>query len=162
MKFTDFNHIKWKIINLFETTKHKIWVTFYLLKACVALLRRATAHDISKYSKFEAPYFEVALPKLRSLEYGSDEYGATINSLGPALSHHYKKNTHHPEHWNGNIVAMSPCDLIEMLCDWKAAGKRHKDGNMVQSLKVNRGRFKAQHWFHDALERDAKEIGLLG
>lgn len=153
--------MKWKIINFIETTKHKTWVAWYLFVACITLLKRAVIHDLSKYSKFEAPYFEAALPKLRNLEYGSDEYKAAISSLGPALCHHYKENSHHPEYWNGNIDAMSPLDLVEMLCDWKAAGKRHKTGSMAQSLKVNRERFKAHYWFHDALERDAKEIGLL-
>lgn len=153
--------MKWKIINFLETTKHKMWVAWYLLMACAILFKRAIVHDLSRYSKFEAPYFEVALPQLRNLEYGSDKYKAAIKSLGPALYHHYKENSHHPECWNGNIDAMSPFDLIEMLCDWKAAGKRHKTGNMVWSLKVNRERFKAQYWFHDALERDANEIGLI-
>jgi len=155
--------LKWKIINFFETTRHKGWVAWYLFWACFALFRRAIVHDLSKYSKLEAPYFETALPKLRlkNLEYGSDEYKVAVASLGPALYHHYRVNSHHPEYWNGNIDAMSPLDLIEMLCDWKAAGKRYITGNMAQSLKVNRERFKAQYWFHDALERDAKEIGLL-
>lgn len=153
--------MKWKIINFIETTKHKAWVAWYLLGACIALFKRGIVHDLSKYSKEEAPFFERALPKLRSLEYGSSEYKDAISTLGPALYHHYKENSHHPEHWNGNIDAMSPLDLIEMLCDWKAAGKHHKTGNMAQSLKVNKERFKTQYWFHDALERDAKEIGLL-
>lgn len=153
--------MKWKIINFVETSKHKYWVAWYILCVCFALLKRAIVHDFSKYSKFEAPYFEKALPKLRNLKYGSEEYQDAIKSLGPALYHHYKENSHHPEHHNGNIDAMSPLDQIEMLCDWKAAGKRHKTGNMTESLKVNRERFKANYWFHDALERDANEIGLL-
>lgn len=154
--------MKWKIVNFIETTKHKLWVSWYILFACIALLRRAIAHDLSKYSRYEASAFEAALPKLRNLEYGSDEYKAAIASLGNALSHHYKDNLHHPEHWGGRIDNMSPLDQIEMLCDWKAAGKRHKTGNMVQSLLVNRKRFEASILFHDALERDAKEIGLFG
>lgn len=151
----------WKIVNFIETTKHKFWVAWYILGACRTLLKRAIVHDFSKYGKYEKSYFEAALPKLRNLEYGSEEYKAAIASLGNALSHHYKENSHHPEHWGGDINYMSPLDKIEMLCDWKAAGRRHKTGNMAQSLKVNRNRFEADYWIHDALERDAKEIGLL-
>lgn len=154
--------MKWKIINLFAITKHKLWVMWYIARACVALVKRGLVHDISKYSRQEAPYFEASLPRMRELEYGSEEYAAAIKSLGPALLHHYEHNAHHPEHWNGNIDEMSPLDLIEMLCDWRAAGKRHKTGNMIQSLDVNRERFQASCFFHDALKRDAIEIGLLG
>lgn len=153
--------MKWKIINWLDTTRHKLWVFWYLLGACIALLKRAIFHDLSKYSKFEAPYFEVALPKRNGLEYGSCEYKNALIAIGPALRHHYKKNTHHPEHWNYMITAMSPLDQIEMICDWKAAGKVYKDGHMERSLRVNRKRFKADDLFHDALERDAKEIKLL-
>lgn len=152
--------VTWKIINLLATTKHKFWVMWYILRACAALVIRGVRHDISKYSKSEAPYFERSLPRLRELEYGSEGYKAAIESLGSALCHHYRYNSHHPEHWDGHIDKMSPLDQIEMLCDWKAAGKRHKTGNMSQSLEVNRERFKAQYWFHDALQRDAIEIGL--
>lgn len=155
--------MKWKIINFIETTKHKMWVAWYLFGACVALFKRAVTHDLTKYSKFEAPYFERALPTLRNLEYGSDEYRAAIKSLGPALNHHYDNNSHHPEYYSSDfgISAMSPLDHIEMLCDWKAAGKRHKTGDMKKSLKINRGRFNAAMSLHNALERDAKEIGLV-
>lgn len=151
----------WKVRNFFETTKHKAWVLFYIFRACISLFRRGITHDISKYSKDEAPYFEKSLQKLRNLEYGSEEYKGAIKSLGPALYHHYKVNSHHPEYHNGNIDAMSPLDLIELLCDWKAAGRRHKTGNMMQSFEINRKRFEAKYWFWEALERDAKEIGLM-
>ncbi len=153
--------MKWKIINLFETIKHKLWVAWYLFRTCAVLMKRALVHDNSKFSKQEAPYFEKALPKLRGLDYGSGEYMATIKSLGPALYHHYRRNTHHPEYWNGHIDEMSPLDLIELLCDWKAAGKRHATGDMSKSLEINRERFSIERFLFEGLERDAQEIGLV-
>lgn len=54
--------MKWKVINWLETTKHKLWVAWYLIKTCHALLWRALVHDLSKYGQEEAPYFERALP----------------------------------------------------------------------------------------------------
>ena len=150
---------KWGWIHIRETSKHKAWVAWYILKACRALIARAVKHDLSKYSKHEAPYFEKALPSLRGLEYGSDEYMAAIESLGPALQHHYKDNTHHPEHWGG-IEEMSPLDLIEMLCDWKAATKRHATGNFGKSLEVNEGRFNYSSAHANAFRNAAREIGL--
>ena len=32
-------------------------------------------------------------------------------------------------------------DLVEMLCDWKAAGMRHDDGDIYTSLEINAERF---------------------
>lgn len=39
------------------------------------------------------------------------------------------------------IQRMNLLDLLEMLCDWKAAGERHVNGSIENSLKVNRERF---------------------
>jgi hypothetical protein len=154
--------VKWKVINFVATTKHKAWVMWYILKACAALLKRGVWHDLSKYSRAEAPYFERAFPLLRELEYGSDEYKEALGALGPALQHHYANNSHHPEHYgNAGVYSMSPFDLVEMLCDWRAAGRRHKTGNMAQSLKINRERFGIEALKFRQLVAAAKEIGLL-
>jgi hypothetical protein len=37
---------------------------------------------------------------------------------------------------------MNLIDLIEMLCDWKAATLRHKNGDIYESLEINSKRFK--------------------
>lgn len=152
--------LKWKVLNFLATSQHKAWVAWYLFKACLVLLRRAAKHDLSKYTQAEAPYFERTLKRMAVLEYGTSEYLIALKDLGPALEHHYRNNSHHPQYW-GQIDLMGPLDQIEMLCDWKAAGKRHKTGNMAKSLASNRERFQASDQFHDALERDAHEIGLL-
>lgn len=39
------------------------------------------------------------------------------------------------------INGMSLLDLLEMVCDWKAATMRHADGNIVRSLEINQKRF---------------------
>lgn len=151
--------MKWKFINFIETSKHKAWVFWYLFKACLALMHRAIVHDLSKYSQEEAPYFERALPKLRELEYGSMEYKEAIESLGPALAHHYRNNSHHPEYWYDGVYGMSPLDIIEMLCDHKAATRRHKTGDMEKSLEINAKRFDG--WRLIPFKNAAVEIGLV-
>ena len=153
--------MRWRLINYMEVTKHKAWVVWYILKACRALIRRAIRHDLSKYSKYEAPHFEKALPSLRNLVYGSKEYMAAIESLGPVLKHHYRRNSHHPEYYDG-VEGMSPLDLIEMLCDWKAATKRHATGNFSESLEVNATRFGYDGLRTHTFKSAAWEIGLLG
>ena len=36
---------------------------------------------------------------------------------------------------------MNLVDLIEMLCDWKAATMRHNDGDIMKSIEINQERF---------------------
>ena len=154
--------MKWKIINFIETTRHKAWVAWYLFKACLALMQRACLHDPSKYSHQEAAYFEQALPALRNLEYGSDEYKAALDSIKPAIEHHYRANSHHPEHYKCGLAEMSPLDLVEMLCDWRAATRRHASGNLVKSIDINTSRFLYSNLTRAGFVRDALEMGLIG
>jgi len=57
------------------------------------------------------------------------------------LDHHYAFNRHHPEcHLNG-MKDMNLLDIVEMLCDWKAATMRHADGDLRKSIEINQGRF---------------------
>ena len=39
------------------------------------------------------------------------------------------------------VYGMDLLDVVEMLCDWKAAGMRHADGDILKSLEINRKRF---------------------
>lgn len=39
------------------------------------------------------------------------------------------------------IRGMSLLDVLEMLCDWKAATLRHNDGDIRRSIEINQGRF---------------------
>ena len=36
---------------------------------------------------------------------------------------------------------MTLVDIVEMLCDWKAASLRHNDGNLLKSIEINANRF---------------------
>ena len=58
-----------------------------------------------------------------------------------ALQHHYAANRHHPEHFTKGIDDMTLIDIIEMLCDWKAASLRQNDGNLLKSIEINAQRF---------------------
>lgn len=39
------------------------------------------------------------------------------------------------------LRGMTLLDLVEMLCDWKAATMRHADGDIRRSIEINQGRF---------------------
>lgn len=64
-----------------------------------------------------------------------------------------------PEKSAYGIAGMSLLDLLEMLCDWKAAGERYKDGNITQSLAHNRARFDLSDQLFAMLENTVKELG---
>jgi len=133
--------MKWSVIKEnWKTTKHKLQVMKFMLRTCFKLLRRAWVHDFSKYSKNEAPHFAAA-GDTKKLEYNSVDYNKSLKDLEGALDHHYKKNSHHPQHHKNGFRDMQPLDVIEMLCDWKASTLRYKAGDIKDSVKINRERF---------------------
>ncbi len=124
-----------------DTLNHIERVRELLYEACSNFERRAYVHDDSKLVEPEKSAFDIATPKLKELEYGSDEYKASLAELGSALHHHYQENSHHPEHYPDGIRGMSLFDVIEMLLDWKAATERHTTGDILKSIEQNQQRF---------------------
>ncbi len=99
-------------------------------------------HDASKLENPEKEIFDIYTPKLEGTTYGSDEYHKNITEMKIALDHHYANNRHHPEYFDNGIEDMNLIDLIEMVCDWKAASLRHADGDIRKSIDLNEKRFK--------------------
>lgn len=125
-----------------DTLSHIARVGDLLGGIILELSARANEHDASKLVSPEREAFDEATPKLATLTYGSDEYRATLRGMKPTLIHHYANNSHHPEHHADGIRGMSLLDLIEMLCDWKAAGERHADNpGLAHSIEINQARF---------------------
>jgi hypothetical protein len=113
-----------------------------LLNACaIELLKRGELHDQSKLESPEVEAFTEFTPKLAACTYGSEEYKSFLSAMKPALDHHYANNRHHPEHFKRGVNDMNLLDIVEMLCDWKAASERHNDGNIRRSIEVNALRF---------------------
>jgi hypothetical protein len=91
-----------------------------------ALLARGRVHDASKLSPEEKPVFDRVFPLLKGVAYGSPEWDAVIEQARPALEHHYRCNSHHPEYYgSAGIAGMDLFDVVEMLCDWIASAKRN-------------------------------------
>lgn len=53
---------------------------------------------------------------------------------------------------------MDLLDLIEMLCDWKAASERHNDGNIRKSIEHNGVRFNMSSQLIRICENTAKNL----
>lgn len=66
------------------------------------------------------------------MQYPEDNY--LINLLESKLEQESKEG-------RASINNMNLIDLLEALCDWKAASLRHNDGNIYRSLEINSVRF---------------------
>ena len=124
-----------------ETIKHIRNVRRFIFKIIVSLFVRALTHDKTKLQKYEKKGFDEYTPRLAGMTYGSEEYKQCLLELKPYLDHHYAVNRHHPEHFELGLQQMNLVDVIEMFCDWYAATKRHKDGDIIKSIQINQKRF---------------------
>lgn len=124
-----------------ETIKHIETVRKFIRLFTDKLTQRGVDHDRLKLETPEVEIFAEVTPKLAGLTYGSEEYKESIKCLGAALDHHYAHYRHHPEHFEHGIDDMNLVDIVEMLCDWKAASMRHNDGNLLKSIEINAKRF---------------------
>ena len=124
-----------------ETLKHIERVRYYLRIITDKLTSRGISHDRTKLESPEVELFTEFTPRLAELKYGSEEYKESLAGLKPALDHHYAHSRHHPEHFSKGINDMNLVDIMEMLCDWKAAGERQRDGNLLKSIELNAQRF---------------------
>lgn len=122
-----------------DTLKHISLVQSYLHIVADWLIQRSERHDASKLISPEKEMFDVFRPKLDTMDVNSAEYKQALIEMGDALQHHYQMNSHHPEHYPNGIAGMNLLDVIEMVCDWKAAAD--KKGQSV-SMEWARKRFK--------------------
>lgn len=144
-----------------DTHDHIRKVQSHLDDAISILMVRANRHDASKLEEPELSGYAALQISLANVQYGTDAYRAALDEARPVIEHHYAANDHHPEHHAAGIAGMSLFSLLEMMCDWKAAGERTKAGSIRQSLDVNRRRFTAESQLFAVLENTARELGWL-
>lgn len=124
-----------------ETLKHINAVRENIWKVIQELDNRAKKHDKSKFDEPERSVFAANTPKLAKVEYGTEEYKKLLEETKVAITNHYAKNDHHPEHFSSGVDGMDLISVVEMLCDWIAATARNKNGNIHRSIEVNTERF---------------------
>ena len=121
------------------TRAHMQRVSALLGEAAVAFIQRAAAHDLSKLTPEELGPLQ-AMQDYTAVHgqapYGTPEYEAQRQTLGPMLAHHYAANSHHPEHYPDGVAGMDLFDLLEMFLDWKAASERGGESAMNLSHSV--------------------------
>ena len=125
-----------------DTKEHIKRIAYYLHLCKKEIVKKAKFHDYDKlHNKIEKKLFDEYTPKLKNCTYGSDEYKIFLEGLKEGLNIHYANNRHHPEHFEKGIQGMNLLDLLEMICDWKAASERHNDGDIYKSIEINQKRF---------------------
>lgn len=147
-----------------ETRKHIAKVQYYIKLITDELTLRGLNHDLSKLTSPEVEIFAKNTRKLARLKFQnengevSDEYKASLDAIHEATAHHYAVNRHHPEHYPNGVNGMDLVDIVEMLCDWKAASLRQHDGNLLKSIEANAKRFNINKQLLEILENTAKLI----
>lgn len=146
------------VLSNMETMKHiqDVRANIYLMME--ELDRRARCHDQSKLESPEKEIFGENYHKLKNTEYGSKEYAELLEVVKPAIDHHYSQNRHHPEFHKNGVDDMNLLDLIEMLCDWKSATKRNKNGNIRKSIEINGKRYNMSPQLIKIFENTIKEM----
>lgn len=135
-----------------STLEHIMQVNNQLCNVIKLLLERGIKHDASKLEDPELETFTIYTPKLKGTTYGSEAYTTFLKEMQVALDHHYSNNSHHPEYYEAGINGMDLLDLIEMICDWKAATMRHDDGDINKSLELNKNRFGIDDQLYEILK----------
>lgn len=143
------------------TLKHQARVKELCQKFTDELMKRANVHDQSKLEQPEKELFDTHTQCLKGLTYGSDEYKKSIESLKPALDHHYSVNRHHPEFHVDGIDGMNLIDVVELLSDWKAATERHENGDLNKSFEINQKRYGISDQLLMILKNTAKDLGMI-
>ncbi|QBD78902.1 hypothetical protein EPA93_24130 [Ktedonosporobacter rubrisoli] len=136
---------------------HKQRVAGYMQIVANELFKRATGHDNSKFSEEEFELYEKAFPELQKHAYGSSEFKAALDTIKPAIQHHYAVNDHHPEFFEQGISQMNLIQIIEMMCDWIAASERSQR-DFLQGLEMNKERFHIDDQLFGALKNTVMKI----
>lgn len=107
-----------------DTINHIKLVQEYLSVFIGILEARGRLHDKSKLEEPEKTMYDKWIPRLKTLEFGSEEYKNTLVAMQDGLKHHYENNDHHPEYSSSGVYNMSLFSLTEMLADWLASSAR--------------------------------------
>lgn len=103
-----------------NTTKsirnHKRNVRKRMLFIADEIIKRADMHDDSKLDYPELGWL-VAMDKEGRAPYGSEAYFEKMKRWDCFFKHHYRENTHHPDHYDDKTYGMNIIDIVEMMCD---------------------------------------------
>ena len=120
---------------LTDTLIHISEVQEELENFCHELRMRGIKHDRSKLQEPEFSIFVSTREQFKKANYGTPEYTAVVEVASTAVDHHHKNNRHHTKYYPDGVYNMNLIDIIEMICDWKAASRRSPDKTLEDSLE---------------------------
>jgi hypothetical protein len=144
-----------------ETLIHSQRVGELLVQLIKQILDRSWRHDRSKTVEPELNFVNRWQPRFDNVPYGSPAWDQLrreqVAENGQLL--HFQANRHHPEHFPNGINDMTLVDVVELLCDWKAASERTGAGNLPKSLAVNAVRYEMSTQLLRIMVNTAMELG---
>lgn len=144
-----------------DTNDHISKVQAHMMDAVDNLQVRYLTHDMTKYSEIESKIYAKVVPLFKGKTYGTPEHKAVGDMLGPAWEHHLRHNDHHPQHHINGINDMSLMSIIEMICDWKAAGSRDPNQDFRKSFSLNCEKYGADAQLTNIIMNTAEELGMF-
>lgn len=127
-----------------------------LNKFADVLKQKGETHDQSKLEEPEV-YGWAAMDLEPHYEYGSYEYYDKLRRFSEVFNHHYKVNSHHPEHFVNPEYEMTLIDMVEMLCDWFAYKQDVSINEGIKLIKEQCDRFKFSDTIKSLLINTYKE-----
>jgi hypothetical protein len=142
-----------------DLAQHKGWVNKYIVKVVHLLRERADGHDDDKYKDPLKRIYSKNFDALCKTTFRSPEYNKIVGSeeFQEAFKIHTKNNRHHPQHFENGVEDMNLIDIIEMLCDWKAASDRTgRKQSVKEGMELNYEKYHidgiARKWIENTLE----------
>lgn len=147
--------------------QHTAYLKATLGRIIAAIQQRADTHDLSKLNTDEFEGFARINRVAREQKFGSPEYAESMRQEKPTLDLHFSRNRHHAErptlmgeaaerehglpddatYWEAHTAAaMTWLDIVEMVCDWRAAQLGYGDNGRTWAENValnleNKGKY---------------------
>lgn len=120
--------------------KHQGLVRAHMGKLAQNLGNHALGHDLSKLGLDEFGGFVAVNRTAREHPYSSEEYKASLKG-NAVIDLHFSRNRHHPEFHENGVADMGLLDIIEMVCDWKAASETYGMTSFQDAMQTQVKRF---------------------
>lgn len=146
-----------------DTLDHIEKVRARLMIVIDELRARAAVHDASKLRPPEKEAYDGLTQDMKAstAPYGSEEYRTIIRKYKPAVDHHVTTSRHHPEFFGeAGVNGMTLIDVVEMVCDWKAASLRGNgtEASFAASIGKNFERYGIGEQLAAIFENTRKEL----
>ncbi len=121
---------------------HKQEVKEKMLFLAKEIIKHAEQHDDSKLREPELNWLIEMDKENEKIKYGTPEYFEKQKRWEKFFKHHYKKNRHHPDHFeNMGVYGMTIVDLVEMMCDIVSYCKELHVSEVVKIIDEQKKRF---------------------